>query len=387
MAGTVWLERLLPGSMERVWSCLTKSDRRAKWLGVGEMDLRQGGSVELRFMHADLSPVREPTPERCKAMDGGHVVTLRTWQAKVVSFGPLRMPAKKLGSQCIFRAKVAASLAESFAKNLGRDRRQHGTAEPDIGRVAVCVRPGRWFDGWAGGRSGGGGHGRVGPAPWRRRVDPAGRCASPAQARRAGQAPPRADLAHDRRDAARAHQPLMATRQRHARAGRPSQIVTTRHRPPGADADGRYIETRLCSSVASVTINVAAVNSLLGLGDVANPLSAHSGDGPDDRVGALIARGAGIPNVAPIVAERCTWRETDDSTMGQAGGLQEAGITEASVAGATCFGVGGRGRLAWSSPYLAQDRAAPLPRPGRSRSGMCQPTMRSRYGSPTRSTR
>ena len=77
----------------------------------------------------------------------------------------------------------------------------------------------------------------------------------------------------------------------------------------------KYIESRLCPSVTNVMINVASVNSLLGLGDVANPLSAHQGYGPDERVGALIARGAGNPNVAPIVAERCTWRETQESLM------------------------------------------------------------------------
>jgi hypothetical protein len=77
----------------------------------------------------------------------------------------------------------------------------------------------------------------------------------------------------------------------------------------------RFIESRLCPSVTNVTINVASVNSFLGVGEVANPLTAHSGYGPDERVGALIARGAGNPNVAPIVAERCAWRETDESLM------------------------------------------------------------------------
>ena len=72
--GTVRLERLLPGPLERVWSYLTELDKRAKWLAGGEMDLRRGGSVELRFRHADLSPVREPTPERFKAIEGGHVI-------------------------------------------------------------------------------------------------------------------------------------------------------------------------------------------------------------------------------------------------------------------------------------------------------------------------
>jgi hypothetical protein len=77
----------------------------------------------------------------------------------------------------------------------------------------------------------------------------------------------------------------------------------------------KYIESRLCPSVTNVTINVVPVSSLLGLGDVANPLNAHLGYDADERVGALMARGAGHPGVSPIVAERCTWRETDESLM------------------------------------------------------------------------
>ena len=77
----------------------------------------------------------------------------------------------------------------------------------------------------------------------------------------------------------------------------------------------RYIESRLCPSVTNVTINGVEVNSLLGLGDVANPLSAHLGYAADERVGGLLANGAGHPGVAPVVTERCTWSETDESLM------------------------------------------------------------------------
>jgi hypothetical protein len=77
----------------------------------------------------------------------------------------------------------------------------------------------------------------------------------------------------------------------------------------------RFIESRLCPSVTNVTINVAPVNSLLGIGEVANPLGAHTGYGADERVAALMAQGVGNANVAPLVAERCTWRETDESLM------------------------------------------------------------------------
>lgn len=63
--GTVRFERVLPGSIELVWSCLTESDRRAKWLACGPMDLRVGGQVELKFQGADLSHEKE-TPDAYK---------------------------------------------------------------------------------------------------------------------------------------------------------------------------------------------------------------------------------------------------------------------------------------------------------------------------------
>jgi uncharacterized protein YndB with AHSA1/START domain len=69
--GVVRLERLLPGPIERVWAYLTAPEKRARWLAGGEMELRVGGRVELRFRHADLSPVAAPTPERFAASVDG----------------------------------------------------------------------------------------------------------------------------------------------------------------------------------------------------------------------------------------------------------------------------------------------------------------------------
>ena len=77
----------------------------------------------------------------------------------------------------------------------------------------------------------------------------------------------------------------------------------------------RNIDSRLCPSVTNVTINVVSVSSLLGLGDVANPLGAHLGYAADERVGGLLAEGAGHSGVAPIVTERCTFSATDESLM------------------------------------------------------------------------
>ncbi|HWL08474.1 MAG TPA: SRPBCC family protein [Planctomicrobium sp.] len=68
---TVRIERLLPGPIERVWAYLTESEKRSKWLASGEMELRIGGKVQLRFLHSSLTPHQEPTPERFKNMDCG----------------------------------------------------------------------------------------------------------------------------------------------------------------------------------------------------------------------------------------------------------------------------------------------------------------------------
>ena len=63
--GTVRLERLLPGPVERVWAYVTEADNRAKWLAGGEWDLRPGGKVRLEFDNNSLSSDKNP-PERFK---------------------------------------------------------------------------------------------------------------------------------------------------------------------------------------------------------------------------------------------------------------------------------------------------------------------------------
>ena len=66
--GTVKLERLLPGPIERVWAYITESDKRAKWLCAGEFDLRVGGKVRLEFDNNRLSSDKNPPP---RFKDGG----------------------------------------------------------------------------------------------------------------------------------------------------------------------------------------------------------------------------------------------------------------------------------------------------------------------------
>lgn len=67
----VRFRRLLPGPIERVWDYLTESEKRAKWLAAGEMELHVGGRVALHFRHAELSPRRETVPERYAAYAEG----------------------------------------------------------------------------------------------------------------------------------------------------------------------------------------------------------------------------------------------------------------------------------------------------------------------------
>lgn len=70
----VRFERLLPGPIETVWQFLVDSDKRGQWLASGPMELKEGGAVELRFRHRDLSPLKAPPPERYREMDEkGHV--------------------------------------------------------------------------------------------------------------------------------------------------------------------------------------------------------------------------------------------------------------------------------------------------------------------------
>ena len=61
---TVRIERLLPGPIDRVWAYLTDADLRARWLAGGDMDLRPGGAVELRFDHGRLSRGDDPPPAK-----------------------------------------------------------------------------------------------------------------------------------------------------------------------------------------------------------------------------------------------------------------------------------------------------------------------------------
>jgi len=70
-----------------------------------------------------------------------------------------------------------------------------------------------------------------------------------------------------------------------------------------------HLDSRLCAEITNVTINVAHVMDMFGMGKFANPLTAHTGYDSDDRVVALIAKGIGVEHTADIINERCQWTE------------------------------------------------------------------------------
>lgn len=71
----------------------------------------------------------------------------------------------------------------------------------------------------------------------------------------------------------------------------------------------QYVDSRICPTLTNVILNVAPLTSLFGLGEIANPMSAHVEYDNDERVIALIAHGIGHSETAPIIGERCEWLE------------------------------------------------------------------------------
>jgi uncharacterized protein YndB with AHSA1/START domain len=68
---TLRIARVLPGPIERVWAYLTESGKRERWFASGNMELREGGKVELVFDHDKISD--EPYPEAYKKYKGSQL--------------------------------------------------------------------------------------------------------------------------------------------------------------------------------------------------------------------------------------------------------------------------------------------------------------------------
>lgn len=72
----------------------------------------------------------------------------------------------------------------------------------------------------------------------------------------------------------------------------------------------KYVDSRLCGNVVNAMVNIAEIHTIPGLGEVANPMTAHKDYDNDDRVIAMIAHGIGHPGTDPLVQASCDWKET-----------------------------------------------------------------------------
>ncbi len=60
---TLTIQRLLPGSVERVWEYLTQSELRRQWLAAGEMALAVGAPFEFIWRNDELTDPPGTRPE------------------------------------------------------------------------------------------------------------------------------------------------------------------------------------------------------------------------------------------------------------------------------------------------------------------------------------
>ncbi len=60
---TIEIKRLLPGPIDRVWSYLTESDLRRRWLAAGEMGLKAGLPFEFTWRNDELTDPPGKRPE------------------------------------------------------------------------------------------------------------------------------------------------------------------------------------------------------------------------------------------------------------------------------------------------------------------------------------
>ncbi|TNE34345.1 MAG: SRPBCC family protein [Alphaproteobacteria bacterium] len=66
---SIQIQRLLPGPIERIWTYLTESDKRRKWLAAGEMEMKAGSSFTLTWRNDELT---SPAGERPETMSAEH---------------------------------------------------------------------------------------------------------------------------------------------------------------------------------------------------------------------------------------------------------------------------------------------------------------------------
>ncbi len=89
----------------------------------------------------------------------------------------------------------------------------------------------------------------------------------------------------------------------------PNDLLSYAIPPEYAD---EYIDSRLCPKVINVSLNIVPTVDLFKLGQIADPVGAHSNYDDDERVIGLITNGIGNDHEDEAVQSGCEWLETVD---------------------------------------------------------------------------
>ena len=87
---TLTIQRILPGTVERVWDYLTQSDLRRKWLAAGDMELKVGAPFELTWRNDELT---DPPGARPEGFAAEH-----SMQSRIIALDPPRKLAFSWGT-------------------------------------------------------------------------------------------------------------------------------------------------------------------------------------------------------------------------------------------------------------------------------------------------
>lgn len=87
---TLKIERLLPGTVDRVWAYLTQSELRRLWLASGEMDLKVGAPFALVWRNDELSdpPGRRPEGFPEEQRMESHIIAVEAPHRLTFAWGP-----------------------------------------------------------------------------------------------------------------------------------------------------------------------------------------------------------------------------------------------------------------------------------------------------------
>jgi len=86
---TLTIQRWLPGPVERIWTYLTDSDHRRRWLAAGEMRLAPAASFEFVWRNGELSDPSDPRPAGFpeEARMSSHVIAVDPMRMLRIAWG------------------------------------------------------------------------------------------------------------------------------------------------------------------------------------------------------------------------------------------------------------------------------------------------------------